>query len=73
MSGRKLSPKTDGHPNALKNIKNYSTLVQASMIDMIHHNNEGDEFAQLRRSFSTFDYRLDPDKLADLYGLPKKI
>ncbi|TKY73886.1 serine/threonine-protein kinase [Spatholobus suberectus] len=66
------SPKTEGHPNALKNIKNYSAFLQASMIDMINHN-EGNEFAQLRRSFSALDFRLDPEKLSNLYGLPKKI
>ncbi|KAK7316989.1 hypothetical protein RJT34_00856 [Clitoria ternatea] len=49
-NGRK-SPKTDAHPNALKNIKNYSALLQASMIDIINHND-------LRRSFSTLDFRL---------------
>ncbi|GAU19683.1 hypothetical protein TSUD_78080, partial [Trifolium subterraneum] len=35
LSSRKVSPKTEGHPNALKNIKNY-TLLQASILDMIN-------------------------------------
>ncbi|RDX63295.1 putative serine/threonine-protein kinase, partial [Mucuna pruriens] len=66
------SPKTEGHPNALKNIKNYSALLQASMIDMINHN-DGNEVSQLRRSFSALDFRLDPHKLSYLYGLRKQI
>ncbi|KAJ1429740.1 Serine/threonine-protein kinase, active site [Sesbania bispinosa] len=53
------------HPNALKN---YSALLQASKVEV-----EGNDFAQLRRSFSTFDYRLDPDKIAKLSGLTKEI
>ncbi|XP_027336910.1 probable serine/threonine-protein kinase At1g54610 [Abrus precatorius] len=72
LSSGTKSPKSDGHPNALKNIKNYSVLLQASMIDMINRN-EGNEFAQLRRSFSTLDFRLDPHKLSNLYGSPKNI
>ncbi|XP_061343901.1 probable serine/threonine-protein kinase At1g54610 [Gastrolobium bilobum] len=69
-SGRK-SPKTEGHPNALKNIKNY-TLLQASIIDIINRN-EGDESGQLRRSFSALDFRLDPAKLSSIYGSSKKL
>ncbi|CAJ1974610.1 unnamed protein product [Sphenostylis stenocarpa] len=65
------SPKTEGHPNALKNIKNYSALLQASMIDMINRN-EGNEVPQLRKSLSALDFRLGPDKLSNLYGLPDK-
>ncbi|XP_027365348.1 probable serine/threonine-protein kinase At1g09600 [Abrus precatorius] len=65
VSSMRKSPKTEGHPNALKNIKNY-TLLQASIIDMINHN-EGNELGHLRRSFSTLDFRLDPDKLSSLW------
>ncbi|KAK7410853.1 hypothetical protein VNO78_02007 [Psophocarpus tetragonolobus] len=55
------SPKTEGHPNGLKNIKNYSVLLQASMIDRINPN-EGNGLPQLRKSFSALDFRLHPDK-----------
>ncbi|KAK7350853.1 hypothetical protein VNO77_09855 [Canavalia gladiata] len=72
LSGGRNFPKTDAHPNALKNIKNYSALLRASMIDMINRN-ESNEFAQLRRSFSTLDFRPDPEKLANLYGLHERI
>ncbi|KAG5067251.1 hypothetical protein JHK86_010982 [Glycine max] len=67
------SPKTEGHPNALKNIMNYSALLQqASIIDMINRN-EGKEFPQLRKSFSALDFRLDSDKLlSNLYALHNK-
>ncbi|KAK7282390.1 hypothetical protein RIF29_11112 [Crotalaria pallida] len=71
-SGRK-SPKTEGHPNALRNIKNYSTLLQASMIDIIKPNEgSNNELGHIRRSFSMLDLRLDPEKLSNLYGLPKR-
>ncbi|XP_058730988.1 probable serine/threonine-protein kinase At1g54610 [Vicia villosa] len=66
LSSSKISPKTEGHPNALKNIKNY-TLLQASILDMINPK-EGNDFGQFRRSFSTLDFRLDPEKLSSLYG-----
>jgi len=66
LSSRKISPKTEGHPNALKNIKNYP-LLHASILDMINPK-EGNDFGQFRRSFSTLDFRLHPDKLSSLYG-----
>ncbi|KAK7247514.1 hypothetical protein RIF29_42397 [Crotalaria pallida] len=66
--GRK-SPKTEGHPNALKNIKNYA-LLQASVIDMIKRNEEN---GQIRKSISMLDFRLDPEKLSTLYGSNKKL
>lgn len=66
LSSRKISPKTEGHPNALKNIKNYP-LLHASILDMINPK-EGNDFGQFRRSFSTLDFRLDPNKLSSLYG-----
>lgn len=71
LSSRGKSPKTEGHPNALKNIKNY-TLLQASIIDIINRN-EGSDFGQFRRSFSTLDFRLDPEKLSSLYGSNSKL
>lgn len=64
-TGRK-SPKTEGHPNALKNIRNYA-LLRASIIDKMNRN-EGNEFGQLCRSLSTLDFRLDLEKQSDLYG-----
>ncbi|CAJ1937933.1 unnamed protein product [Sphenostylis stenocarpa] len=66
LSSVKKSPKTEGHPNALKNIKNY-TLLQASIIDIINRN-QGNESASLRKSFSALDFRLHPEKLSSLYG-----
>jgi len=66
VSSVRKSPKTEGHPNALKNIKNY-TLLQASIIDIINRN-EGNEIGPLRKSFSALDFRLHPDKLSSLYA-----
>ncbi|BAT73309.1 hypothetical protein VIGAN_01078200 [Vigna angularis var. angularis] len=66
LSSVRKSPKTEGHPNALKNIRNYA-LLQASIIDMIHRN-EGNEIGPLRKSFSALDFRLPPDKLSSLYS-----
>lgn len=66
LSSVRKSPKTEGHPNALKNIRNY-TLLQASIIDMIHRN-EGNEIGPLRKSMSALDFRLPPDKLSSLYS-----
>jgi len=71
LSSRKISPKTEGHPNALKNIKNYP-LLHASILDMINPK-EGNDFGQFRRSFSTLDFRLDPNKLSSLYGSNSKL
>ncbi|KAI4317169.1 hypothetical protein L6164_025064 [Bauhinia variegata] len=64
-------PRTEGHPNALKNIKKYA-LLQATIIDMINPK-EGNEFAQVRRSFSALDFRLDPDKLPNFYGMDEQL
>ncbi|RDX70014.1 putative serine/threonine-protein kinase, partial [Mucuna pruriens] len=71
FSSVRKSPKTEGHPNALKNIKNY-TLLQASIIDIINRN-EGNEFGPLRKSISALDFRVDPEKLSTLYGPKKKL
>ncbi|WVZ18676.1 hypothetical protein V8G54_005998 [Vigna mungo] len=65
------SPKTEGSPNALKNINHYNALLQASMIGIINRN-EGSELPQLPKSFSHLDYRLGPDKLSNLYTLSNK-
>lgn len=59
-SHKMVSPRTAGHPNALKNIKNF-TLLQASITDIINPN-EGNIFAQYRRSLSEMDFQnRDPD------------
>lgn len=61
---------TEGHPNALKNIQNF-TLLQASITDIINHR-EGNVFAPFSRSLSTLDFRtLDPEKISKLFGLDK--
>ncbi|KAM7261988.1 hypothetical protein ACFE04_021065 [Oxalis oulophora] len=57
---------TEAHPNASKNIQNY-TLLQASISDII---NSKDNLPLYRRSVSTLDFRaLDPDKISKLLGL----
>ncbi|KAH9669427.1 protein kinase domain-containing protein [Citrus sinensis] len=61
---------TEGHPNALMNIQNF-TLLQASITDIINHR-EGNAFAPFSRSLSTLDFRtLDPEKITKLFGLDK--
>ena len=66
----KRSPKTEGHPNALKNIKNL-TLLQASVTDIINPK-EGSIMSQYNRSLSTLDFRnIDPEKLSKLFGFDK--
>ncbi|XP_015955949.1 probable serine/threonine-protein kinase At1g54610 isoform X1 [Arachis duranensis] len=71
LSTERKSPKTEGHPNALKNIKNY-TLLQASFDIM--NRNEGNELGPLRRSFSALEFRLDHlEKLSSLYGPNKNL
>lgn len=74
LSSEKKRPGTDAHPGALKNIKNYSALLQVSVnvIDAINRK-EGNELGHLRRSFSALNFRLDPDKLSSLYGLNEKL
>ncbi|XP_027942143.1 probable serine/threonine-protein kinase At1g54610 [Vigna unguiculata] len=59
------SPKTEGSPNALKNINHYNALLQASMI-------QATQVPHLPKSFSHLDYRLGPDKLPNLYTLSNK-
>ncbi|KAL5818570.1 hypothetical protein ACOSQ4_022412 [Xanthoceras sorbifolium] len=69
-SNTKRSPRTEGHPNALRNIQNY-TLLQASITDIINHR-EGNEFAPFSRTLSTLDFRtLDPEKISKHFGLDK--
>ncbi|KAG6660830.1 hypothetical protein CIPAW_03G131900 [Carya illinoinensis] len=70
LSNKKISPKTVGHPNALKNIKNH-TLLQASIRDIINPN-EGRVLPHYRRSLSTIDFRsLDPEKISLVFGFDK--
>ncbi|CAK9320288.1 unnamed protein product [Citrullus colocynthis] len=61
QSHGKRSPKTEGHPNAIKNIKNpnllqASTLLQASITDIINPK-EGSALTYYQRSLSTLDLR----------------
>ncbi|XP_038880870.1 probable serine/threonine-protein kinase At1g54610 [Benincasa hispida] len=61
QSHGKRSPKTEGHPNAVKNIKNSnllqaSTLLQASITDIINPK-EGSALTYYQRSLSTLDLR----------------
>ncbi|KAI4325875.1 hypothetical protein MLD38_031239 [Melastoma candidum] len=66
-----LSPRTEGHPNASKNIQNY-TLLQASVTDIINPN-EANGMPQYRRSISTIDFRyLDPENISKLFRLENK-
>lgn len=56
---QKRSPKTEAHPNALKNIKNINkdyTLLQASIKGIINPN-EGYKLSQRSRSLSTLDFQ----------------
>ena len=68
-SGEKRSPRTEAHPNALKNVKNYSISYLQAMLN----GKEGNDYsAQFRRSFS-FAERFDPDKLSNLIELNKRL
>lgn len=59
---------TEGHPSALKNIQNYSTLLQASIADIVNHR-QGNAFAPFSRSLSNLDFRtLDAERIAKLFG-----
>ncbi|KAF5751825.1 Serine/threonine-protein kinase [Tripterygium wilfordii] len=70
---QKALPITIGHPNATKNIQNF-TLLQASITDIINHNHSGGGSSQYRRSLSTLDFRaLDPEKMAKLFELGKSL
>ncbi|KAK4256751.1 hypothetical protein QN277_006436 [Acacia crassicarpa] len=68
-SGEKRAPRTEAHPNALKNVKNYSISYLQAMLN----GKEGNEYSsQFRRSFS-FAERFDPDKLSNLIELNKRL
>ncbi|KAK2656095.1 hypothetical protein Ddye_009147 [Dipteronia dyeriana] len=69
-SNLKRSPRTEGHPNALRNIQNF-TLLQASITDIINPR-QGNAFAPFSKTLSTLDFRtLDPEKISKLFGLDK--
>ncbi|KAJ8765774.1 hypothetical protein K2173_014896 [Erythroxylum novogranatense] len=69
-TNEKRGRRSDAHPNAIKNIQNY-TLLQATIKDMINHNG-GTGMPNHQRSFSTLDLRaLDPEKVSKLFGLDK--
>ncbi|XP_075483244.1 cyclin-dependent kinase A-1-like [Primulina tabacum] len=62
------SAKTEAHPNALKNIKNYPLLL-ASLTEAAHHLEESNS-RLYRRSISNIDFRnLDLEKISKLFGL----
>lgn len=59
---------TEGHPNALKNIQNISTLLQASVTDIAYHR-QGNALAPFSRSLSTLDFRtLDAENISKFFG-----
>ncbi|EEF28496.1 Cell division protein kinase 7, putative [Ricinus communis] len=61
--------RTEAHPNAVKNLQNF-TLLQASITDIVNHNNGMPAY---RRSLSTLDFRtLDPEKISKLFGIEKE-
>ncbi|XP_065875373.1 probable serine/threonine-protein kinase At1g54610 [Euphorbia lathyris] len=63
--------RTEAHPNASKNIQNF-TLLQASITDIINPN-AGKGMSNYRRSHSTLDFRtLDPERLSQLFGVEKE-
>ena len=68
---QKMSPKTEAHPNALKNINKDYTLLQASIKGIINPN-EGYKLSQRSRSLSTLDFRnLDQERISKLYRFNK--
>ncbi|OWM91388.1 hypothetical protein CDL15_Pgr017306 [Punica granatum] len=65
------SSQTEGHPNAVRNIQNY-TLLQASITDIINPREGGDGMARVRRSLSTLDFRYrNAEEIAKFFGLEK--
>ena len=68
---QKRSPKTEAHPNALKNINKDYTLLHASIKGIINPN-EGYKLSQRSRSLSTLDFRnLDQERISKLYWFNK--
>lgn len=67
-SQQDLSAKTEGHPNALKNIQNYPLLL-ASLTGASTHFEES-RLSLNHRSLSTTDFRtLDLEQISRLFGL----
>ncbi|KAL2240992.1 probable serine/threonine-protein kinase At1g54610 [Sesamum indicum] len=67
-SQQNRSARTEAHPNALKNIKNYPLLL-ASLTEAAHHLEESNS-SLYRRSISNIDFRnLDLEKISKLFGL----
>lgn len=66
-SNREHYARTETHPNAMKNIKNFP-LIHAYITESINPI-EDHRSALLRRSMSTVDFRqLDMDKVSKLFG-----
>ncbi|XP_057496087.1 probable serine/threonine-protein kinase At1g54610 isoform X1 [Actinidia eriantha] len=70
---RNQSSRTEAHPNAMRNIKNFPILL-ASLADTGNHITIEDNRLTLnRRSISTVDFRtIDLDKISKLFGLEDK-
>ncbi|KAA8530963.1 hypothetical protein F0562_005670 [Nyssa sinensis] len=69
-SNRNHSARTEAHPNAMKNIKNYPVLMASIRDDASHINMEENRLTLNRRSISTVNFRtLDMDKISKLFGL----
>ncbi|KAL7230400.1 hypothetical protein ACSBR2_008814 [Camellia fascicularis] len=68
-SNRKQSARTEAHPNAMKNIKNFPLLL-ASLADTGNHITIEDNRTTLnRRSISTVDFRtIDLERISKLFG-----
>ncbi|GMP25505.1 hypothetical protein CsSME_00002339 [Camellia sinensis var. sinensis] len=68
-SNRKQSARTEAHPNATKNIKNFPLLL-ASLADTGNHITIEDNRPTLnRRSISTVDFRtIDLERISKLFG-----
>ncbi|KAK3027637.1 hypothetical protein RJ639_040244 [Escallonia herrerae] len=65
---RNRSARTEAHPNALKNIKNFPLLL-ASITETVNHIEENRKSLH-HRSMSTVDFRtLDVEKISKLFGL----
>lgn len=62
------SARTEAHPNALKNIKNFPLLL-ASITQSVNHMEENRNGLN-RRSMSNVDFRhLEIEKISKLFGL----
>lgn len=65
---RNRSARTEAHPNALKNIKNFPLLL-ASITETVNHFEDNRLRMMPLRSRSTVDFRqLDMEKMSKLFG-----